>query len=70
MRRAPPFALHALHTSSRQLSSNRFKKRVPSIIKTLPAFIQKFVNFVCKQGIDPRKPIEVGNMGFDSGYDW
>jgi hypothetical protein len=28
------------------------------------------VNFVCKQGLDPRKPIEVGNMGFDSGYDW
>jgi hypothetical protein len=48
----------------------RFKKRVPAIVSSLPTVAQKFVSRICKQGIDPKKPCEVGNLGFDSGYDW
>ncbi len=48
----------------------RFKTRVPDVVNSLPDLVQKFVRFVCKQGIDPKKAIEVGNLGYDSGYDW
>jgi hypothetical protein len=51
-------------------SPTRFKKRVPKIVKSLPVIVQKFIAVVCKQGVDNKKSIEVGNLGYDSGYDW
>ncbi len=48
----------------------RFKKRVPEVVDSFPNLVQKFVRLVCKQGIDPKKGMEVGNFGYDSGYDW
>ena len=43
---------------------------MPEIVKSLPIIVQKFITVVCKQGVDPKKSIEVGNLGYDSGYDW
>jgi hypothetical protein len=69
IQRAAMFPFHS-SLCQNNLSPIRFKKRVPAVIRSLPGFVQKFVRTVCKLGVDPKKPYEVGNFGYDSGYDW